>query len=40
MDELYLSMLAACGPQEAALARLIQFDNNAEHPYRRPCDSF
>jgi putative AlgH/UPF0301 family transcriptional regulator len=40
MDDLYLSMLAACGPREAELARLIQFDDKVEHPYRRPCDSF
>ena len=40
MDEYYLQFLAACGPQEAALANLVRYDHNEGHPFRGPSDDF
>ena len=40
MDDFYLQVLAACGPQEAALANLVRHDDNEDHPFRKASDDF
>lgn len=40
MDDFYIRMLASCGPHEAALTKLVRYDDDETNPHRKPSDDF